>query len=86
LIARSHRAISSTGARIPPDDAAPPIEVHQFAVDVVDDLDLCRRTQKVQRGPARDDLDLTLVPWEPRNEMVREATLAADPGNDGICQ
>lgn len=60
------------------------VQVHQLAVDVVDDLDVRRRRpQEVQRRAAAENLDVALMGWEQRNQTINEATLAADPGNDG---
>lgn len=47
------------------------IEIHQFAVDVIDHLDLRRWSHEVKSGPAREDLDVTLVRREARDQMVR---------------
>jgi hypothetical protein len=60
------------------------IQVHQFAVNIIDDLDLRRRPHKVQGGPAREDLNVTFMFRKTRDDVVRETALAADPWNDGI--
>ncbi|KGX69276.1 hypothetical protein Y026_4505 [Burkholderia pseudomallei TSV28] len=61
------------------------IQVHQFAVDIVDHLDLGWRSHEVKRRPAREHFDVTVVLRKARDDVVSESTLAADPRDDGIC-
>lgn len=51
------------------------IQIHQFAVDIVDHLDLSRRSHEVKRGPARENLDVTVVLRKARDDVLHESTL-----------
>jgi hypothetical protein len=62
-----------------------PIQVHQFAVDVVHNFDFRRWPHEKQRGATREHFDVAGMKWELRNKTVCETTLAADPGNDWCC-
>jgi len=66
------------------DDA---VEVHQLAVDVVQDLD--RRglwAHEVQGRATGEDFDVALVGREKRDKTVGKTALAAHPGDDGLIQ
>jgi hypothetical protein len=60
------------------------VEVHQLAVDVVEDFRPRRhRAEEVERGAATEGFDVAVVLREQGDQAVRQATLSAKPGNDG---
>jgi len=59
------------------------IQVYQLAVDVVEHLDLCRRAEEIQRRAAAENLDVALMGREQGNQLIGQAALTAEPGNDG---
>jgi hypothetical protein len=62
------------------------VQVHQFAVGVVDDLHLGRGPQEVQRRAAGENFHVALVRREARDELIGQASFAPDPRNDGQYQ
>ena len=60
------------------------VQVHQLAIDVVEDF--CRRRlrpHEEQRSTASEDLNVAFMRRKKRDETISEATFAAHPGNDG---
>ena len=67
-----------------------PVEVHQLAVDVVEDFDLRRMGfEEEERCAAGKQLDVALMGWKQGDlqgdQLVRKAALAAHPRDDGFC-
>ncbi len=60
------------------------IQVHQLAVDVVDDFGLSRDLPEEKQGrSATKDFDIAVVGREQREEPIGKTTLATEPGDDG---
>ena len=60
-----------------------PVEIHQFAVDVVQYLDVGGLLGEEDGGRAGEELDVAGVPTEARQDSVGQATLAAYPRDEG---
>jgi hypothetical protein len=61
-----------------------PVEIHQLAVDVVDNLAGGRyRPEEIEGRSTTEHFDIAVVGREKREEAVGKTTLATQPGDDG---
>jgi hypothetical protein len=59
-----------------------PVQIDKVAVDVVDDLDVCRRTHEIQSRATSKYLDIAGMGRKSRNQMVSKTAFPADPRNN----
>lgn len=62
-----------------------PVQIDQVAVDVVENLNLCRhRAEEKQSSSSCERLYIAGVAWEQLEDPIGEPTFAPYPGDDGL--
>jgi hypothetical protein len=61
-----------------------PIEIHQVTVDVVEDFDLRAWLCQENRQTSGEWFHIACMPWDLRDDVLNEATLASWPCDGGL--